>query len=107
MNLSNISTEDLKQEIRSRIKNTHLEDAEWDTARGRCRSSLSSQLLQSIQVGEVKRLYHHDIYCYHRIVSQHSYECGLGKARDSLKRKGITFHIYHEAEHIAIVARIS
>lgn len=107
MNLSNISTEDLKQEIRLRIKNTYLEDAEWASGRGQGHSSLGSQLLKSLQVGEVKRLYHPDIYCHHRDNTTKTYYCGLCKARDNLKRKGITFRIYHEGEHIAIVARIS
>ena len=104
MNISIISTDDLIRELRKRKKDTYTEDAEWSPTRGRGHSSLSAQLLLGLEVGDVKRLYHEDVFCHH--TPKHSYMCGLAKTRDRLKKQGHIFNIYHEKEHVAVVARI-
>ena len=102
--LSKIPTDDLIREIRSRQRQTYMEDAEFSSTRGRGHSSISSQLLLELKVGDVKRLYHEDVFCHH--TPNHYYYCGLARTRDKLRKQGCIFNIYHEKEHVAVVARI-
>lgn len=110
MDLSKITTDDLGRELLRRKKQTYSEDTPWNPSfqqlggtRGRGRSSRSSELLYELEVGDVKRVFHLDTSC--KKSKTGSYHCGLSSARDRLKKKGVEFSIYHEAEHIAIVAR--
>jgi len=104
-----ITTDELVRELKRRREQTYSEDAEWlpsarqlGGTKGRGHSSRSSQLLGELEVGDVKRIYHSDIHCHKGKVGYH---CGLSGARDRLRKHGFVFSIYHEAEHIAIVAR--
>jgi len=87
----------------------YIEDATWEYKfgdnRGRGHISLSRQLLESIEIGEIKRIIHNDIHCRHKRKGG-GYSCGILVARGILKKKGYCFRIYHEAEHVCIVARI-
>lgn len=109
MNYTAIPTDDLIKELKRRKANTYLEDAEWCSewtraTRGRGNSSKSAELLLALEVGDVKRLYHEDIFCHHA-PRNNSYYCGLARKRDALKKQGINFSIHHEKEHVAIVWR--
>lgn len=86
MDLSIVSMADLISEIRSRQKGTYLEDAEWlRPTRGRGHCSIAATLLLQLEVGDVKRLYHRDVFCHHAPNS--SYYCGLARTRDKLKKQ--------------------
>ena len=105
--LLQISTDDLIGELKRRKDNTYLEDAEWlYRTRGRGHSSLARKLLLELNVGDVKRLNHEDVYCKHR-EKYDGYECGILRNVYRLGKKGMEFHVYHEKEHVAIIARIS
>jgi hypothetical protein len=104
LQLHKIPTDDLLRELRRRRQGTYLEDAEFDPHRGRGHSSLAAKLLLELQVGDVKRIYHEDVFCH--ATQKHGFMCGLSRTRDRLKKQGILFRIYHEKEHVAIVARI-
>ena len=104
MKLSEYPTKDIVTELRKRKDVVGMEDAKWlSPERGRGKISESRKLLESIEVGEVKRLYHYDISCHKRDIG--GWQCHLAGARDVLKKKGLEFRIYHEDEHIAIVTR--
>ncbi|KKN73846.1 hypothetical protein LCGC14_0396480 [marine sediment metagenome] len=109
--ISGIPTADLVRELRRRKDNTYSEDTEFlRQTRGRGNYSKSAQLLLELKVGDVKRIYHEDVYCHHNLIKGKAYKayiCGLHSKREVLKKQGITFNIYHEKEHVAVVARIT
>jgi len=107
--LNQYSTKELVDELKGRSDVVGLEDAEWlRPTRGRGYRSEARKLLETLEVGDVKRLYHYDISCYKRKDGLGGWQCHLGHARDQLKkRSGMDFRIYHEDDHVAIVARIS
>jgi hypothetical protein len=97
MDLSKATTDELVREIKRRNAQTYLEGIDFTPSRGRTRISKSHSLLLSMKVGEVKRLYHEDIYCHY---AKHKYNCGLAHARETLKKKSIQFSVIHEKEHV-------
>jgi len=105
--LSRIPTDDLIRELRNRQENTYMEDTEWlRSTRGRGHSSKASLLLLELEIGDVKRIYHNDIFC-HQAPHNKCYYCGLSRTRDRLRKEGKIFNIYHEKEHVAVVARVA
>ena len=83
-----------------------IEDTKWDppiNAHGRLASE-SVKLLRSIQVGDVKRIFHEDVKCKHE--EKGGYSCSLNREIFRLKGKGLKYKSYDEKEHIIIVSRI-
>ena len=102
--LAEVPFDDLVREALRRKNTTYMEDATYlRPIRGRGHSSKSAELLTQLQVGDVKRIFHNDVFCHHP--KSGTWYCGLSRTRDRLNKQGMAFHIYHEQEHVAIVAR--
>jgi hypothetical protein len=87
-----------------------IENAKWnppiDRPKGK-KTTISRQNLDSMEVGECKRIEHDDLACKQQRHSTSNYRCSLLSIIRLIHAKSKrTYQAYHEKEHIAVVKRI-
>ena len=83
-------------------KMTKIEDTSWNPPpKGHQRPSVCTLLLRELEVGDVKKLYHEDVWC-----EGHSYDCSLSNELRNLRKMGWIVKTYHLAPHVVVVKRI-
>ncbi len=79
-----------------------IEPAKWNPPpKGHQIPSTSVLLLRELEVGDVKKLYHEDVWCLGS-----SPQCTLAGELQRLRKKGWLIKSYHLAPHVMVVKRI-
>lgn len=84
------------------------ENTEWNPlghTRGRPLAE-SNGLLRSLEAGDVKRIYHPDLFCTIKEPGKAHGSCGLLQEARRLRKTGWEIEGYHEETHIAVIRRL-
>lgn len=84
----------------------HIEDTVWKPNKRQIRYRVSIALLQSVKIGETKRIIHDDVFCNYCTATKNK-SCSLLTELYRLRYKeGWLIESYHESDHVIVVNRL-